>query len=554
MEKMDRVVAKMVETPSPQRMQRFYSALKVTGIGEGLVVRDVGEGKGKGIFASKTFEEGDPVLIEPPLVAAQDTANKVDALVCAHCFQYVGSIELQIGRRLSLNQPQASGRPAETPEAETLDLDKRSGSEASDDEVTGSGQGTNGFGSREVTGSGQGTNGFGSREAIDKVNGLETELDEEGEHYCEVDESDDERIPAPPETVTALLDGTLKLPLSEQIPLPAVVECLGGCSENVYCSDTCASISWEAHHKLLCAGPRSEAADTEALRGFRDFADGSNNIFHAAAQVVAATVLRARKVGAPIIPEHLAGGVGIGSEGRGRRRSSRAVTGGRASEGGDEISDLDALLRAWEPFSMGWKGVWWESVACPPEMEGRPEEEAEFRASIRELCDGSLQLLRAAFGREAETYRPLFSLEVYSRIIGMFELNNLALVVQSPVENYFLAIDELSEDEKRKVEPVTKPLLDALGRSYSAHCEGTAFYMLQSCANHSCAPNARAFKREQDVNGHAVLLANRRIEVGEEVTISYIDESDSYIDRQRALADYGFVCRCLRCLTDSLND
>lgn len=84
--------------------------------------------------------------------------------------------------------------------------------------------------------------------------------------------------------------------------------------------------------------------------------------------------------------------------------------------------------------------------------------------------------------------------QVYSRIIGMFELNNLALVVQSPVENYFLAIDELPEDEKRNVEPVTKPLLDALGRSYSAHCEGTAFYTLQVrylCKSVTCSFESR---------------------------------------------------------------
>lgn len=399
---------------------------------------------------------------------------QVDALVCAHCFQYVGSIELQIGRRLALNQPQASGKPAETPEAGTSDSEEGKESEISDD---------------QVRKKGRGTEGVEFAEALDNPDGLGTELDEEGEHYCEEDDSVDERVPAPPETVAALLDGTLELPLSEQFPLPAVVECLGGCSDDVYCSETCASISWEAHHKLLCAGPRSEAADTEALRGFRDFADGSNNIFHVAAQVVAATVLRARKGGGATIPEHL----GRGSDSAAREEGEvdvpelpkRGFVSPEASESASELrgdtseanevaepvvvrkvfgllsnesgvqnqtsiessqqsskpsvnsigsdndftppllgrSASDALLKAWEPFSMGWKGVWWESVACPPEMEGRPEEEAAFRASIRELCDGSLQLLRAAFGQEAETYGPLFSLEVRDELSSRIVLD-----------------------------------------------------------------------------------------------------------------------------------
>jgi hypothetical protein len=42
----------------------------------------------------------------------------------------------------------------------------------------------------------------------------------------------------------------------------------------------------------------------------------------------------------------------------------------------------------------------------------------------------------------------VFSLEIYGNIIGMFELNNLDLVVASPVEDYFLYIDDLPDAEK----------------------------------------------------------------------------------------------------------
>lgn len=38
----------------------------------------------------------------------------------------------------------------------------------------------------------------------------------------------------------------------------------------------------------------------------------------------------------------------------------------------------------------------------------------------------------------------LLSLEVWGGLVGMFELNNLALAVPSPVEDFFLAVGVLS--------------------------------------------------------------------------------------------------------------
>lgn len=42
----------------------------------------------------------DLVFREAPLVGAQHTANRRDALVCSHCFALVGSLEQQIAHRL----------------------------------------------------------------------------------------------------------------------------------------------------------------------------------------------------------------------------------------------------------------------------------------------------------------------------------------------------------------------------------------------------------------------------------------------------------------------
>ena len=78
--------------------------------------------------------------------------------------------------------------------------------------------------------------------------------------------------------------------------------------------------------------------------------------------------------------------------------------------------------------------------------------------------------------------------------------------------------------------------------------QGTAFFALQSCFNHSCAPSVVA---EGQSSGSTSFLALTAISPGAELSISYIDEEgSSYRDRQAALRDYGFKCSCERCLKE----
>lgn len=82
----------------------------------------------------------------------------------------------------------------------------------------------------------------------------------------------------------------------------------------------------------------------------------------------------------------------------------------------------------------------------------------------------------------------------------------------------------------------------------------------------SCRPNAETLKQESDVDGYAMVRALRTISPGEELTISYIDLEEeepvggrtgavrrrpkSLEERRAELRDYGFVCRCQRCLEE----
>ena len=115
-----------------------------------------------------------------------------------------------------------------------------------------------------------------------------------------------------------------------------------------------------------------------------------------------------------------------------------------------------ALKAAWRPIAAGWKTAWWDSIAMPEGVNDehafrqgwlsacpacssilyllviRPHESQLLRfAEVKSLAQESLELLRVAlFDRR---FPALFSLDVFGNIVGMFELNNLGLVVPSPL-------------------------------------------------------------------------------------------------------------------------
>ncbi|GLJ21259.1 hypothetical protein SUGI_0390230 [Cryptomeria japonica] len=431
-------IAGLLSTPSPQAVEKYYDKLALEGHGQGLKVKQTRE-MGKGVFAERDFQEEELVLQDRMLVGAQHFSNKGDSFVCSFCFCYIGSIEIQIGRRLFLR---------------SVNIDN-----------------------------GDGLHHHHSLQLPDNKSKMTSHI--------------------PKEVVEDLLNGKLSLPFSEHFPLPVITKCIGGCSDESYCSISCAEAAWEAFHSLLCTGERSLCKNRAGLLDFKQHADETNDIFHVAAQVISKVILKSRK----------------------------------GKENLHEDFNWSEVLNIWEPFAMGYKKLWWECVALPEDID--PIDESEFRKEIKEFAWTSLQLLKGAIFEEE--YAPLFSLQVYGKIIGMFELNNLDLVVASPVEDYFIYIDDLPHSEKIEAEKMTRPFLEALGDGYATNCEGTAFFPLQSCINHSCEPNCKAFKREQDKDGQAILVATKPIVKGEQIFISYIEEDMPLEEREASLSDYGFV-------------
>lgn len=82
--------------------------------------------------------------------------------------------------------------------------------------------------------------------------------------------------------------------------------------------------------------------------------------------------------------------------------------------------------------------------------------------------------------------------------------------------------------------------------------DGTGFYMTTCKINHSCDPNVFVRYNQHPMMGLVLeLVAIRDIQEGEELLQSYIDQAQSKVKRQKALRDYGFSCRCTKCVQDT---
>jgi hypothetical protein len=332
-----------------------------------------------------------------------------------------------------------------------------------------------------------------------------------------------------PAELAQLASGATRLPLSEAVPLPPALVCVGGCGES-YCGERCRAAAWARHHSLLCAGAAA-GPGAAALRAFNAHADATNDVFRLAAQAAAATLLAA----AARLPV------------------------GAAPPSLPAAERWAALRAAWLPLQAGHKAVWWECVTAPADAG----DEAAFRAGLRALAAESLELLDAALRARAPPLAAAFPaalrLEPWGALVGMFELNNLAVYVAGPVPRWAAAVEALPAAASAAAEAAGGAALAAAGglvgvldNEEAWACDGNAFYSLQATCNHSCAPAAHAFKRDGDDDGAAVLLALRELAAGEEVTIAYVDEEAPAAERAAALADYGFACACDKCAADEL--
>lgn len=109
-------------------------------------------------------------------------------------------------------------------------------------------------------------------------------------------------------------------------------------------------------------------------------------------------------------------------------------------------------------------------------------------------------------------------------------------------------VDSMVIVDTFRVEAITRLNAFAVPAS-SATCaesDATGIWVHASHANHSCLPNAdRSF-----IGNMMIMRANRDIDIGEEIFLSYCEQDDTYPQRQNHLSSYGFQCDCPLCVAE----
>ena len=345
------------------------------------------------------------------------------------------------------------------------------------------------------------------------------------------------------------------------------IPCRGGCGIE-FCGVTCEEEAWTGAHGLLCPGGGLAAPWEEALSVARAEELEEKGMAAAAPRKRARTDGSDRRYWAAAFRDHAAAtndalalaGICV-ADVLARARDRLAACSTASPKAADE-----ALLWAWEPYGLGWKALWWECVPCPPEEAEEDGGEPEFRAALRQLAGDSALLLRRAL--YDARFAALFTDEVLGALVGMFELNNLDVVVSNPLARYFRYMEDLpgeaeGGDASAGADKATAADLGALVEQrvddgVDCHCSGTGFFRAQSLMNHSCEPNCAAQKGDADADNAAMLYSLKPIQPGEELTISYIEERDEdgellpAAERRMLLQDYGFECRCPLCVAEDV--
>ena len=80
---------------------------------------------------------------------------------------------------------------------------------------------------------------------------------------------------------------------------------------------------------------------------------------------------------------------------------------------------------------------------------------------------------------------------------------------------------------------------------------GEGLFSLLCVVNHACEPSVVTRYRSWKGATMMRVEALRDIEAGEELTVSYVDETEPLAARRAALASYRFECRCAKCERES---
>lgn len=176
--------------------------------------------------------------------------------------------------------------------------------------------------------------------------------------------------------------------------------------------------------------------------------------------------------------------------------------------------------------------------------------EAEGGVTKNAMLRTGLDMLTAIFAFNDEE-KAFFTIDRWSELLGAVLLNGQERTPNSPYIEYCEFVTEIDGGKSlRAYEKRAKEKGYDLSKCATS-TRGQGIYPVGCLFNHSCRPNLQVqYTSENDESLVAICLCD--IKAGEELCISYIDESMHYFERQQQLFEhYLFNCRCAKCVADA---
>ncbi|XP_053258103.1 histone-lysine N-trimethyltransferase SMYD5 [Podarcis raffonei] len=201
---------------------------------------------------------------------------------------------------------------------------------------------------------------------------------------------------------------------------------------------------------------------------------------------------------------------------------------------------------------------WWIKLFAQFCSKTANEEEEIVHKLLGDKFKGQLEVLRVLFTEALydDHLSRWFSPEGFRSLFALVGTNGQGIGTSS-LSQWVHACDalELPPQEREQLDAFINQLYKDIERETGEflNCEGSGLYMLQSCCNHSCIPNAETSFPDNNFLLH--LTALEAIGPGEEICISYLDccqRERSRHSRNKTLREnYLFVCSCPKCLAQA---
>ncbi|XP_059327277.1 histone-lysine N-trimethyltransferase SMYD5 isoform X1 [Ammospiza nelsoni] len=223
-----------------------------------------------------------------------------------------------------------------------------------------------------------------------------------------------------------------------------------------------------------------------------------------------------------------------------------------------ETSSIMLMARMVATIKQAKDKEWWIKTFSQFCNKTANEEEEIVHKLLGDKFKGQLELLRLLFTEALydEYLSRWFTPEGFRSLFALVGTNGQGIGTSS-LSQWVHACDALDLPmlEREELDAFIDQLYKDIEKESGEflNCEGSGLYVLQSCCNHSCIPNAETSFPENNFLLHLTALED--IEAGEEICISYLDccqRERSRHSRNKILREnYLFTCSCPKCLAQA---